>query len=84
MPRYFFNARIGGELIADQEGEVLRDADQAWVAARTLIQEILRTDAGEAGIVDAVLEVTDDDGEIVLEFPFTEAIVEQNATPLRH
>ena len=24
MPRYFFNTRIGDELIADPEGEVLR------------------------------------------------------------
>lgn len=81
MPRYFFNARIGGELIADQEGEVLRDPDQAWVAARTLVREILRTDGSEASIVDAVLEVTDDDGEIVLEFPFAEAIIDSNQRP---
>ena len=28
MPRYFFNTRIGEELIPDPEGEELRDADQ--------------------------------------------------------
>ena len=44
MPRYFFNTRIGNELILDPEGEVLRDADHAWHAARTTIREILKTD----------------------------------------
>jgi hypothetical protein len=28
MPRYFFNTRIGDELISDPDGEVLRDADR--------------------------------------------------------
>ena len=76
MPRYFFNARIGGELILDPEGEVLRDPDQAWQAARTTIREILKTGGEQRSILNAVLEVTDDAGEIVLEFPFTEAILD--------
>ncbi len=76
MPRYFFNTRIGSELILDPEGEVLRDPDQAWQAARTTIREILKTDGEQRSILNAVLEVTDDAGEIVLEFPFTEAILD--------
>ena len=77
MPRYFFNTRIGNELILDPEGEVLRDADHAWHAARTTIREILKTDGEQRSVLNAVLEVTDDSGEIVLEFPFTEAILDQ-------
>jgi hypothetical protein len=76
MPRYFFNTRIGSELILDPEGEELRDPDQAWQAARTTIREILKTDGEQRSILNAVLEVTDDAGEIVLEFPFTEAILD--------
>jgi hypothetical protein len=76
MPRYFFNTRIGNELILDPEGEVLRDPDHAWQVARTTIREILRTDGEQPGVFNAVLEVTNDDGEIVLEFPFTEAILD--------
>src|SRR6202035_1740051 len=30
MPRYFFNTRIGDELISDPEGEELRNPDPAW------------------------------------------------------
>jgi hypothetical protein len=76
MPRYFFNTRIGNELILDPEGEQLRDPDQAWHVARTTIREILKTEGGQAGLLNAILEVTDDDGEIVLEFPFAEAIID--------
>jgi hypothetical protein len=76
MPRYFFNTRIGDELIADPEGEQLPDPDRAWKIARAMIRELLKTEGAEGGLLDAVLEVTDDEGEIVLEFPFTEAILD--------
>jgi hypothetical protein len=76
MPRYFFNTRIGRELILDPEGEELRDPDHAWNVARTTIREILKAEGGEASLLNAILEVTDDDGEIVLEFPFAEAIID--------
>ena len=75
MPRYFFNTRIGDELIADPEGEELRNPDRAWEVARTMIRELLKIE-GMEGLMRAVLEVTDDEGEIVLEFPFSEAILE--------
>jgi hypothetical protein len=75
MPRYFFNTRLGDELISDPEGEELRNPDRAWEIARAMIRELLKTeDAG--ALLNAVLEVTDDTGEIVLEFPFSEAILD--------
>ena len=76
MPRYFFNTRIGDELISDPEGEELRNPDRAWEIARAMIRELLKTEGVEAGLAKAILEVTDDDGEIVLEFPFTEALLD--------
>jgi hypothetical protein len=76
MPRYFFNARIGDELISDPEGEELRDPDRAWEIARAMIRELLKTDVAEGDLLNATLEVTDGEGEIVLEFPFTEAILD--------
>jgi hypothetical protein len=81
MPRYFFNTRIGDELIDDPEGEELRDADRAWEVAGAMIQELLKTEGAE-GLVGAVLEVTDDEGEIVLEFPFTEALLDVFDVPV--
>jgi hypothetical protein len=76
MPRYFFNTRIGDELIADPEGEELRDLDRAWEIARAMIQELLKTEDVGSSLLNAVLEVTDDEGEMVLEFPFAEAILD--------
>jgi hypothetical protein len=76
MPRYFFNTRIGDELITDPEGEELRNADRAWEIARAMIRELLKTEGAQSGLFKAVLEVTDDEGEIVLEFPFAEAMLD--------
>jgi hypothetical protein len=76
MPRYFFNTRIGDELVADPEGEELRNPDRAWEVARAMIREILKTEGVQNGLLSATLEVTDDDGEVVLEFPFAEAILD--------
>jgi hypothetical protein len=78
MPRYFFNTRIGDELIPDPDGEVLRDPDRAWEMARAMIQELLKTEGTNGALLKATIEVTDDEGEIVLEFPFTEAVLLDN------
>jgi len=85
MPRYFFNTRIGDELIDDPEGEELRDADRAWEVARAMILELIRSEGTGGVLLNAVIEVTDDDGEIVLEFPFAEALLDPPDSPLtRH
>ena len=76
MPRYFFNTRIGDELISDPDGEVLRDPDRAWEMARAMIRELLKTEGADGALLSATIEVTDDEGEIVLEFPFAEAILD--------
>ena len=81
MPKYFFNTRIGDELISDPEGEELRNPDRAWEIARAMIRELLKTEGAGACLFNAVLEVTDDEGEIVLEFPFSEAILDVSDTP---
>jgi hypothetical protein len=81
MPRYFFNARIGDELINDPEGEELQDPDRAWEVARAMIRELLKTEDAE-GLLRASLEVTDDQGDIVLEFPFAEALLDVSDAPV--
>lgn len=83
MPRYFFNTRVRDNLIADPDGQMLRDPDRAWETARTIILELLRSEGTQGDLLTAVLEVTDEDGEIVLEFPFSEALIDtspQNVT----
>lgn len=85
MPRYFFNTRIGNDVLRDAEGAELRDADQAWEVAKTMIQELLEDEGDTPQLLTAVLEVTDASGEVVLEFPFSEALIEADqARPTRH
>jgi len=85
MPRYFFNTRIGDDLIPDPEGADLRDPDHAWELARAMIQDVLREQGTELNLLTASLEVTDERGEIVLEFPFSEALIAPpDEPPTRH
>lgn len=85
MPRYYFHTRIGDELIADPEGEELRNPDRAWEMARAMILELLRSEGADERLLNATVEVTDDDGEIVLEFPFAEALLDGgNASMTKH
>jgi len=81
MPRYFFNTRIGAELLLDPEGEELRDPDHAWEVARTTVRELLSAQAASPELLKAVLEVSDEGGEIVLELPFSEAVIDPSDIP---
>ncbi|MEI8152114.1 MAG: hypothetical protein WCG92_11000 [Hyphomicrobiales bacterium] len=82
MPRYFFNTRIGDDTIPVVEGEELRDSDHAWEVARSMIVDILEDQGDHPQLLTASLVVTDQKGEIVLEFPFAEALtVEEAETP---
>jgi len=85
MPRYFFNTRVGNDLIADPKGAELRDPDHAWEVARTMILEILRDQRGQPNLLTAILEVTNQQGELVLEFPFSEALIPSpDEPPTKH
>jgi len=74
MPRYYFHTRIGGDLIRDSSGEELRHADQAWEVAKALVEELLR-EQDFPNLLAASLEITNEAGEIVLEFPFSEVLL---------
>ena len=85
MPRYYFNTRIGDELISDPDGEELRNPDRAWEMARAMILELLKSEGANERLLNATVEVTDDDGEVVLEFPFAEALLDAPDAPVtRH
>lgn len=73
MPRYFFNARINGELVLDPDGQDLRDPDQAWAVAKAAISDLVAEESS-AGLLRSSMEVTDEGGEIVFELPFAEAL----------
>jgi hypothetical protein len=85
MPRYYFNTRIGDELISDPDGEELHNPDRAWEMARAMILALLKSEGTDERLLNATVEVTDDEGEIVLEFPFAEALLDTPDAPVtRH
>jgi hypothetical protein len=81
MPRFFFNTRIGSETIADTEGEDLRNADHAWEVAKAMIAELLEDEGSNPNLLAASLIVTDQQGNVVLEFPFSEALIAEPDAP---
>src|SRR5947209_7652033 len=74
MPRYFFHTHIGADVIDDPTGIELRDPDEAWEKARETIRAALRAPQDQARLMTASLVVTDAAGDVVLEFPFSEAV----------
>jgi hypothetical protein len=79
MPRYFFNTRIGDETVTDPDGEELRGPDQAWKLAKAMITDLLREEGNHPDLLTASLIITDEKGDVVLEFPFSEALLMQEA-----
>ncbi|SFG75542.1 DUF6894 family protein [Methylobacterium gossipiicola] len=73
MPLYCFTIPIDDQTPHDPAFRSLRDADAAYDEAKRLAQDIWAA-SGDRRLMRAVVVVTDADGEIVLEFPFTEAI----------
>jgi hypothetical protein len=75
MPRYFFHLHCGSEAVLDPSGTDLRDADQAWEAARVTALDLMQTQMNaDVNWLTCRFEVADAAGEIVFELPFTEAV----------
>lgn len=89
MPRYFFNTHIGEDVITDLNGEELRDPDHAWEASRAIIRAMMDDpkmshSGNQDRLLAASLVVTDEAGEVVLEFPFAEALAGDAPEEPRH
>lgn len=75
MPRYFFHTHIGNDVVLDPEGRELESPDAAWEATRILALQLLQGADADPDLLRAVLYVTDDAQEVVLEFPLAEALM---------
>jgi hypothetical protein len=77
-----FNVSLEQHLLPDPEGQDLPDPGAAWETARRIALDAMRVD--EVGPVDCQtchVEVTDEDGETVLEFPFERPSLTRTACP---
>ncbi len=83
MPRYFFNVVLEDAVVLDSDGQELPDADAAWEVARRGVLDLTKSDLGRPmNWVQCRFEVRDDADEIVLEFPFAEAVEKEPEEPL--
>jgi hypothetical protein len=75
MPRYFFHVSIEGTVLRDNEGQDLPDADAAWESARGAALDLMKADLGRpVNWFNCYFEVVNADDQVVLEFPFAEAV----------
>jgi hypothetical protein len=75
MPRYYFNLYLEGTLLPDAEGQELRNADEAWEAARAAAVDLMQTGFQRpVNWFTCHFDVRDEADETVLEFPFAEAV----------
>jgi hypothetical protein len=74
MPRYFFHIKDEAETILDKEGIEFHNMDavreEATESAREMMSEKVRRGHGPNG---RAFVVTDEQGQTVLTFPFTDA-----------
>jgi hypothetical protein len=75
MPRYFFHLHLERTLLPDTEGQELKDPDEAWETARAAALDLMKTDFERP--IDwfaCSFEVRDAADNVLLEFPFSEAV----------
>jgi hypothetical protein len=85
MPRYYFNTRLLEKLINDPVGEELTGPDQACEFVRLFALGLLNEQADLPEIARASIEVTDENGEMLLVVALAEAAMISPAdAPTKH
>ena len=75
MPRYYFHIKNEVETIQDEEGLVLRGLDEVREEATESAREMMSDKVLEGHGPDGrAFVVTDEQGQVVLDFPFKLAI----------
>ena len=80
MGSYTFTVTIGADALHEPIIRVLPNADQAWEAARAMIEELLRSKAQDR-LLAAIMVVCDENGAIVFELPFSEVLTLPGSEP---
>ena len=75
MPRYYFHLHLDGTRLPDAEGQDLQDPDEAWETARAAARDLMATDFRQPiNWFACHFEVRDEGDDVVMEFPFSEAV----------
>lgn len=75
MSKYYFNIRIGDNVLPDPEGAEMPDIEAAHAEAIISAQEILAEKVAGGKLVNGqTLEIFDQDGALVAVVPFKKAL----------
>jgi hypothetical protein len=80
MPRYYFHVRAGSDLTRDAEGADLPDIDAARKQAVTRACRAWSGRPPDSTENNEMFEIADENGQIVLKVPFSEAFAERAVT----
>ncbi len=84
MPRYYFHTHIGEDVVLDPDGRELADLDAVREAARVLALQLLQGADSDPDLRKAVLFVSDEAREFVLEYALNEALGGEPSGDTRH
>lgn len=74
MPRFYFNAHKGGQIIADLEGEILPDIDAVRRAATASAREALAIAVRSGNDAPLFIEVIDSTGAAVFKIALKDVL----------
>ena len=74
MVRAHFTIRLGDACLPASAAQWVADADAARAAARTIVQGLMRQYGGDPRLLGAVIVIADDDGAILLQLSFFDAL----------
>jgi hypothetical protein len=80
MPHYRFNLHLEDQVLRDREGQYFSGPDTLWDVTESLARELIQTSIVQpSNWLKCHLEVVDDTGEVVIDFPFVAAVERQVA-----
>lgn len=75
MPRYRFNLHLKDQVLRDREGLYFAGPETVWEVARSIAIELMETSILQPSKwLGCHLEVVDEQGDVVVDFSFTEAV----------
>ncbi|MFD0937424.1 DUF6894 family protein, partial [Methylobacterium trifolii] len=74
MIRVFFNIRLDDAYLPEPRGQMVRDAAEARLVARTIVRRLVAEHGGEPRLLNAVMAMTLEDGTSLLDLSFFEAL----------
>ena len=81
MIRVFFNIRLDETFLPERTGQWVADAGEARDIARVIVRRLVADHGGEPRLLNAAMAVTTEDGALLFDLSFFEALYVPVASP---